>query len=192
MVSHVMRHAVRFRPAVRTGVLGVCLAAIVAGLIPVGRVAEGGREADSPDAAEAYQNARRAPLDAALNPGSLYAAAVSRLERLPRFSSRLSRQLSDAQPRARLWASGSRVLALDGDLTPTALLDAWTPLGPGNIGGRTRVMRYHPTRTRRCSPPAYRAASGGATTMARPGGRPPTGSRTSRSMRWPSIRATRT
>ena len=30
MVSHVMRHAVRFRPAVRTGVLGACLAAIVA------------------------------------------------------------------------------------------------------------------------------------------------------------------
>ena len=27
----------------------------------------------------------------------------------------------------------------------TGILDAWTPLGPGNIGGRTRVVRYHPT-----------------------------------------------
>ena len=25
------------------------------------------------------------------------------------------------------------------------ILDAWTPLGPGNIGGRTRVVRFHPT-----------------------------------------------
>jgi len=26
----------------------------------------------------------------------------------------------------------------------TGILDAWTPLGPGNIGGRTRVVRFHP------------------------------------------------
>ena len=25
------------------------------------------------------------------------------------------------------------------------MLDAWTPLGPGNIGGRTRVVKFHPT-----------------------------------------------
>ena len=25
------------------------------------------------------------------------------------------------------------------------VLDAWTPLGPGNIGGRTRVVKFHPT-----------------------------------------------
>ena len=24
------------------------------------------------------------------------------------------------------------------------VLDAWTPLGPGNIGGRTRVVKFHP------------------------------------------------
>ena len=27
----------------------------------------------------------------------------------------------------------------------TGVLDAWTPLGPGNIGGRTRVVKFHPT-----------------------------------------------
>ena len=27
----------------------------------------------------------------------------------------------------------------------TGILDAWTPLGPGNIGGRTRVVSFHPT-----------------------------------------------
>ena len=26
----------------------------------------------------------------------------------------------------------------------TGVLDAWTPLGPGNIGGRTRVVKFHP------------------------------------------------
>ena len=119
-----------FGPAVRTGLLGVCLAVIVSLLIPVGRFKELEREADSPDAAEAYQNARRAPLDTALNPASLYASAVSRMERLPRFSSRLSRQLPDAQAPARLWASGSRVLSLDGTLAPPACSMRGRRLGP--------------------------------------------------------------
>jgi photosystem II stability/assembly factor-like uncharacterized protein len=44
--------------------------------------------------------------------------------------------------------SGSLVVGLDrrDDGRPGAagILDAWTPLGPGNIGGRTRVVRFHP------------------------------------------------
>ena len=31
-------------------------------------------------------------------------------------------------------------------MVDAGVLDAWTPLGPGNIGGRTRVVRFHPTR----------------------------------------------
>src|SRR4030095_10229046 len=30
-------------------------------------------------------------------------------------------------------------------IKPNNVLDTWTYLGPGNIGGRTRVVKYHPT-----------------------------------------------
>jgi hypothetical protein len=138
------RDAARFRPGVRTRLLGFVLASMVVLVLPAGRFAVLEREQDDPDAAEAYENAKRAPRDAAVDPARLYAAAVERVGRLPRFSSRIARELSDLQPHARLWATGARMRVLD-DGAASALLDAWTPLGPGNIGGRTRVVRYHPT-----------------------------------------------
>ena len=49
-----------------------------------------------------------------------------------------------ALPQARVWLSGSGVTALERS-NDAGILDAWTPLGPGNIGGRTRVVRFHPT-----------------------------------------------
>ncbi len=36
-------------------------------------------------------------------------------------------------------------MSLGDRVDPAGILDAWTPLGPGNIGGRTRVVRFHPT-----------------------------------------------
>jgi hypothetical protein len=36
------------------------------------------------------------------------------------------------------------VKALSGTSSATGVRDAWTPLGPGNIGGRTRVVKFHP------------------------------------------------
>jgi hypothetical protein len=42
--------------------------------------------------------------------------------------------------------NGGYTIATDRGVSPTSLLDAWTPLGRGNIGGRTRVIRYHPAR----------------------------------------------
>ena len=122
---------------------GACLVSAILFVLPTERVEQLERGADSPDAAEAYQNARRAPLDTGIDASRLYAAAVAKTERLSRFSSRLSRTLPDTTPATRLWTAGSRVSVLAGDAA-TALLDAWTPLGPGNIGGRTRVVRYHP------------------------------------------------
>lgn len=65
---------------------------------------------------------------------------------MPRFASGIGRRLPDFQPRSRVWTAGNRVIALDGGVAAANVLDAWTPLGPGNIGGRTRVVRYHPTR----------------------------------------------
>jgi photosystem II stability/assembly factor-like uncharacterized protein len=99
---------------------------------------------DAPDAAAAYSEARRAPIDRSVDVARAYARAWAQTAALPRFSSRIGRRLPDG-PAARVWQSAGRPLALD-RTSPTAVLDAWTPLGPGNIGGRTRVIRYHPTR----------------------------------------------
>jgi photosystem II stability/assembly factor-like uncharacterized protein len=92
-------------------------------------------EFDAPDAAMQYEAARRAPVGSTINVASLYARADVRRAAMSRFASGIGRMLPAALPVARTWLS-----------RPTSVLDAWTPLGPGNIGGRTRVIRYHPTR----------------------------------------------
>lgn len=99
---------------------------------------------DAPGAAARADLERRRPLDGRDMP-QLYDAASRRVAALGRFSSAIGRDLPASQPAARLWRSGSRVMSLSGASSATAVLDAWTPLGPGNIGGRTRVVRYHPT-----------------------------------------------
>ncbi len=101
---------------------------------------------DAPDAAEHYAQARRAPIGAGLDAQQLYAAAVASRAHMPRFSSRIERSLPKGQPYARVWTSRASVIPLDAPSSVLGLLDSWTPLGPGNIGGRTRIIRYHPTR----------------------------------------------
>lgn len=48
--------------------------------------------------------------------------AEARVARLTRFASRINRTLPAALAPARVWSTSN-------------VLDAWTPLGPGNIGG---------------------------------------------------------
>lgn len=98
---------------------------VIAG--PPGRVPGEGARFDAPDAAAAFARARRAAPDGSTDTRVLYERALGRVQASRRFSSRIARLL----PR--------------GDHAATALLDRWTPLGPGNVGGRTRVVRYHPT-----------------------------------------------
>ena len=77
---------------------------------------------------------------------ALYQRASTSLARLERFASRINRTIPAAQPAARVWLGDDRIGAaglLDRSLA-TGILDAWTPLGPGNIGGRTRVVKFHP------------------------------------------------
>jgi photosystem II stability/assembly factor-like uncharacterized protein len=100
---------------------------------------------DSPDAAAAYERARRAPIARGIDTVALYERAEIRRLRMPRFSSSRGRTLPGSQPPSRVWVAGAGVVSLGRAASPTAVLDAWTPLGPGNIGGRTRVVRYHPT-----------------------------------------------
>ena len=78
---------------------------------------------------------------------ALYEQASASLARLQRFASRINRTIPAAQPAARVWLGDDRIspAALHDRSLATGILDAWTPLGPGNIGGRTRVVRFHPT-----------------------------------------------
>jgi len=100
---------------------------------------------DAPDAAARYAQNRRAPIREGISVAAAYERAEAERNLMPRFASRIGRTLPGALAPARVWTSGAVPVAVDG-ISPTALLDAWTPLGPGNIGGRTRVVRYHPTR----------------------------------------------
>lgn len=99
---------------------------------------------DEPGAAARADLARRQPSDPRADMPHLYQAAAQRIESLTRYSSAIGRDLPSAQPPSRVWMSGSRVMALRGTSSAAGVLDAWTPLGPGNIGGRTRVVKFHP------------------------------------------------
>ena len=102
------------------------------------------RGLDEPDAAEQHATARRAPIGGPADTNRLYEAALTRRAAMPRFASRINRTLPVAQPEARVWSARGLVRSLDDRAAALGILDAWTPLGPGNIGGRTRIVRYHP------------------------------------------------
>lgn len=91
---------------------------------------------DQPDAQAWHDLQRRMPPGGGDMP-AMYERATVAMGRLDRFASRINRSIPSSQPATRAWF-GDRVNAAN-------VLDAWTPLGPGNIGGRTRVVRFHPT-----------------------------------------------
>ncbi len=80
---------------------------------------------DEPGAALRYAQGRRAPLSPIINVAQAYARASAHRDAMERFALRIGRSLPFA-------------------IAPSNVLDAWTYLGPGNIGGRTHVVRYHP------------------------------------------------
>ena len=88
------------------------------------------RAFDDPDAAAAYYAARRVPAVATIDPRERYRAADERMTRMSRYATVGARRFPSVR-----------------DSGPTsAALGSWTSLGPGNIGGRTRVLRIDPTR----------------------------------------------
>ena len=108
------------------------------------------RAFDEPDAAAAYFAARRAAANGSVDPRERYRTALERMERMPRYSTPGGRRLPSLKD-----AGSTRVPltwpAASGAVTSRAAasLGAWTPLGPGNVGGRTRVLRIDPQNTNR-------------------------------------------
>jgi photosystem II stability/assembly factor-like uncharacterized protein len=99
---------------------------------------------DEPGAAARSDLARRQPTDGRLEMPRSYEMATRQVASLARFSSAIGRDIPAAQPATRVWQSGSRVMSLRDTSSAARVLDAWTPLGPGNVGGRTRVVKFHP------------------------------------------------
>lgn len=89
---------------------------------------------DQPSEAEQFYIAKRRPADSTRVPTQRYEIARQQMQRMPRFSSRQSAVLPSLVEAAAL--------------PPVELaqaLDTWVPLGPGNVGGRTRALLIHPT-----------------------------------------------
>jgi len=99
---------------------------------------------DEPAAAAWHDLQRRIPTGGGGMP-AMYEAAARRLDGMSRFASTINRTIPFAQPQTRVWFDQALTVAALDRSGAAGILDAWTPLGPGNIGGRTRVVRFHPT-----------------------------------------------
>jgi photosystem II stability/assembly factor-like uncharacterized protein len=91
---------------------------------------------DQPDAAIAYQRMKRRGPTPDFDTVAAFRKARAHLDAMPRYSTRLDTRLPTRLRHQEY--SGAK------SFTPTALGE-WSPLGPGNIGGRTRTLVIHPT-----------------------------------------------
>src|SRR5262245_48017176 len=87
---------------------------------------------DQPDEAIEFQNLKRAPGGEGPIPVEKYMKAVEHIRRMPQHSTVLNRFISPLS-------------ATEANDFEQEALGAWTQLGPGNIGGRTRALMIHPT-----------------------------------------------
>ncbi|MCP4660067.1 MAG: hypothetical protein GY856_32090 [bacterium] len=90
---------------------------------------------DRPGEAEKFYAMKRLPESGKVDPIQLYDKARRHMRGMPRYSTRLGRYLPIA-PDARV------------PVLKAAQLGTWEPLGPGNIGGRTRALILDPDQPR--------------------------------------------
>ncbi|NOT63209.1 MAG: hypothetical protein HOP19_23620, partial [Acidobacteria bacterium] len=99
-------------------------------LLETGSEAEEAEGADSPGEAMEYYRKKRLPAGVDELPIEKYFVAKEQMRAMPLYSSAENR-----------WAAAH---AADLSDSEKQRLAAWTTLGPGNIGGRTRAMLIHP------------------------------------------------
>jgi uncharacterized protein (TIGR03437 family) len=117
----------RFRPSYEMEQLGLNNAPDI---VPFGR--KRGKSYDEPDAAAQYFLLRRLPEGENELPLEKYVEAQDQMRTMPQYSTALERSLP------------SRTEIARGTDPEQGKLGAWTPLGPGNIGGRTRAVVINP------------------------------------------------
>jgi len=121
----------------RSGVTSVALSAVPQRVLrKYERRIAGGRIAqpfDEPEEAQEFFALKRRPLGETAVPVERYQAALEHMTRMPHRSTRTGITLPSVP---------------DAGPTPsTAILSSWAPLGPGNIGGRTRGFVVDPNGT---------------------------------------------
>ncbi|HVT58191.1 MAG TPA: hypothetical protein VHR45_07310 [Thermoanaerobaculia bacterium] len=94
---------------------------------------------DRPEAAAEDFRRRRAPVGETAVPVERYLAALARMGAMPRHSTRDGRSVP--APAGEMRRGAARLAA-------AGALGAWTSLGPGNVGGRTRALLIDPVRPR--------------------------------------------
>ncbi|HEX7182866.1 MAG TPA: hypothetical protein VF756_13565, partial [Thermoanaerobaculia bacterium] len=90
---------------------------------------------DQPDEAQEFYRLKRAPVGRTAIPVERYLKALERMERMPQHSTVRGMALPS---RAEMAGRGISYVADAGSL------GAWTALGPGNVGGRTRALLFDP------------------------------------------------
>jgi photosystem II stability/assembly factor-like uncharacterized protein len=91
---------------------------------------------DEPGAAAAYERMKRQGPSSVFDTAAAYRAAHAHLDAMPHYSTELGTPFA-RKPLQRAGATAKFY-------APRALGE-WSPLGPGNIGGRTRTLVIHPT-----------------------------------------------
>ena len=91
---------------------------------------------DKPGEAAKHMTGRRLPEGETEIRFEWYLEAVEQSRDLPQFSTRQNRLLPSRRAMAKA--------GLNASAEEAAALSAWTPLGPGNIGGRTRALLINP------------------------------------------------
>src|SRR5262245_9727116 len=116
-------------PAVLKLLLVTCVAVSAPSLPGSAAAAEAGRS--EPEAKVRFSAERRLPPGASAVPTEPYAAALDMMRGLPLYSTAAQTFLrADTSP-----------------VPQQPNLGTWTPLGPGNIGGRTRALLIDPHTT---------------------------------------------
>ncbi|MFN0112806.1 MAG: hypothetical protein ACKVZH_28435 [Blastocatellia bacterium] len=87
------------------------------------------------EAAEHWASRRRSEGEAQIQP-EWYLAAVEKARDLAQFSTLLNRSFSSQREMAKAGLNASN--------PKQEMLQTWTPLGPGNVGGRTRALLVNP------------------------------------------------
>jgi len=88
---------------------------------------------DEPEEAQEFFALKRQPVGQTTVPVERYQTAFEAMKRMPRRSTRTGVTLPSAPE--------------DANARATAILGSWTPLGPGNVGGRTRGLVIDPNGT---------------------------------------------
>ena len=93
---------------------------------------------DKPAEALDFDLRKRRPAGETTLPVERYIAALGHMQGMRRYSTALRRTLT-------AWEATEIDRALADGQAPLPALGTWQPLGPGNVGGRTRGLLVHPT-----------------------------------------------